>query len=207
MAEANVRATWHGQPRPPGSTRAPGWRCAPFDLTPRPLLVPPHSSVALTAGSLTITFDWQHDRWAHRVTLDGRAVAESVEDSDDGSSDPRWPASPVLTEVMSTEAAGRPAIVGVGLAGRSHFSASFTPHPTLADSVLVEIACRVQEQPGRLGSTYRTAAGRLVRAVPCGEADTDSLPRTIQWSYAIGPQGIVAEADAACDPPADASHF
>ena len=169
--------------------------------------MPPHSPVTLTAGSLTITFDRRHDRWAHSVMLDGRAVAESVEDSASGSDDPRWPASPVLTEVMPTEAAGRPAIVGVGLAGRSHFSASFTPHPTLADSVLVEIACRVQEQPGRLGSTYRTADGRLVRAVPLGAADASGLPRTIQWSYAIGPQGIVAATGAACDPPADASHF
>jgi hypothetical protein len=169
--------------------------------------VPPHSSVTLTPGSLTVTFDRRHDRWAHSVMLDDRLLAESVEDSDDGAGDPRWPASPVLTEVMPTTAAGRPAIVGVGLAGRSHFSASFTPHPTLADGVLVEVACRVQEPPGRLGSTYRTADGRLVRAVPCGQADTDALPRTIQWSYAIGPHGIVAEAGAACDPPADASHF
>ncbi len=169
--------------------------------------MPLHVPFSLAAGPLSLTFDRRHDRWAHRVMLDGRPVAESVEDSDDGSSDPRWPASPVLTEVMPTEAAGRPAIVGVGLAGRSHFSASFTPHPTLADGVLVEVACRVQEPPGRLGSTYRTSDGRLVRAVPCGQADTDALPRTIQWSYAIGPRGIVAEAGAACDPSADASHF
>ncbi|MGB8853478.1 MAG: hypothetical protein WCC69_07935 [Pirellulales bacterium] len=167
----------------------------------------PHSSHTLAAGPLCLTFAWRLDRWGHHVTLDDRLLAESVEESDDGSSDPRWPASPVLTEVMPTEAAGRPAIVGVGRAGRSHFSASFTPHPTLAGSVLVEIACRVQEQPGRLGSTYRTADGRLVRAVPLEEADASGLPRTIQWSYAIGPQGIVAAASAACDPPADASHF
>jgi hypothetical protein len=169
--------------------------------------VPPHSPVTLTAGSLTIAFDRRHDRWGHTVAVAGQIVAESVESPEDGAEDPCWPASPVLTEVMPTEAAGRPAVVGVGLAGRSHFSASFTPHPTLADGVLVEIACRVQEQPGRLGSTYRAVDGRLVRAVPCGQADADALPRTIQWSYAIGPQGIVAATGAACDPPADASHF
>ena len=169
--------------------------------------MPLHVPFSLAAGPLSLTFEWRHDRWGHTVAVGGRIVAASVEDSDDDAGDPRWPASPVLTEVMPTTAAGRPAIVGVGLAGRSHFSASFTPHPTLADGVLVEVACRVQEPPGRLGSTYCTADGRLVRAVPCGQADTDALPRTIQWSYAIGPQGIVAAAGAACDPPADASHF
>jgi len=160
---------------------------------------------SLAAGSLTITFDWRHDRWGHRVAVGDRVVAESVEDSADG--DPRWPAAPVLTEVTPTTAAGRPAIVGVGLAGRSHFSASFAPHPTLPDTVLVEIACRVQERPGRLGSTYRTADGRVVRTVPLGQADSDALPRTIQWSYGIGPQGIVAATGAACDSMADASDF
>jgi hypothetical protein len=167
----------------------------------------PSSHPVITIGDTTITFDWRGDRWGHRLAVGGSLVSESVEGPDGDMGDPRWPASPVLTEVMPTAAAGRPAIVGVGLAGRSHFSASFTPHPTLADTVLVEIACRVQEPPGRLGSTYRTAAGRLVRAVPLGQPDADALPRTIEWSYGIGPQGIVAAAGAACDPPADASHF
>jgi hypothetical protein len=103
-------------------------------------------------------------------------------------------------------AGGRPAIVGVGLAGRSHFSASFAPHPTLADTVLVEIACRVQEPPVWLGSTYRAADGRLVRMVASHTA-AGGLPRTIQWSYLCGSRGIVAATGAACDPPADASHF
>jgi hypothetical protein len=185
--------------RDPGGTQCP--TCS------EKLSVPPHSPVTLAAGPLRLTFAWRLDRWAHRVMLDARLLAESVEDSDDGPGDPRWPASPVLTEVTPTEAAGRPAIVGLGLAGRSHFSASFTPHPTLGDAMLVEIACRVQEQPIRLGSTYRMADGRLVRVVPLGEADGSGLPRTIQWSYAVGPQGIVAAAGAACDPPADASPF
>lgn len=175
---------------------------------PQDSLVPPHSPLTLEVDRLGLTFEWRHDRWAHRVVLDGRAVAESVEGPEAGSGgDPRWPASPVLTEVTATTAAGRPAVVGVGLAGRSHFSASFTPHPAVADALLVEIACRVQEQPGRLGSTYRTADGRLVRAMPLRQPDANTLPRTIQWSYVIGPQGIEAVGGAACDPPPDASHF
>ena len=77
---------------------------------------------------------------------------------------------------------------------------------TLADTVLVEIACRVQEPPVWLGSTYRAADGRLVRMVASHTA-AGGLPRTIQWSYLCGSRGIVAATGAACDPPADASHF
>jgi hypothetical protein len=160
----------------------------------------------ITVGDTTITFDWRGDRWGHRATVGGSLVAESVEGPDGEAGDPRWPASPVLTEVTPTTATGRPAIVGVGLAGRSHFSASFTAHPTLADAVLVEIACRIQEPPGRLGSSYRAADGELPRVTP-SQAAAGGLPRTIQWSYCIGPRGIVAAAGAACDPPADVSHF
>jgi hypothetical protein len=84
--------------------------------------------------------------------------------------------------------------VGVGLAGRSHFSASIAGHPALADTLLFEIACRIQERPGWLGSTYRAAAladgfpAPLVQiAAPVGDG---ALPRTIEWSYLIGPLGI-----------------
>ena len=175
-------------------------------MTPLTAAMPPSLDPVITIGDTTIAFDWQSDRWGHRVTIDGRLVAESVEGPDSGAGDPRWPASPVLTEVTPATAGGRPAIVGVGLAGRSHFSASFAPHPTLADTVLVEIACRVQEPPVWLGSTYRAADGRLVRMVASHTA-AGGLPRTIQWSYLCGSRGIVAATGAACDPPADASHF
>jgi hypothetical protein len=166
----------------------------------------PSSRPVITSGDTTIAFDWRGDRWGHRVTVGGSLVAESVEGPDGETGDPRWPVSPVLTEVTPTTAGGRPAIVGVGLAGRSHFSASFTPHPALADTVLVEIACRVHEPPGWLGSTYRGTDGRLRRLV-AGDTTTGGLPRTIQWSYLCGPRGIVAATDAACDPPADPSRF
>lgn len=148
----------------------------------------------LAAGAAEIVFTWCGDRWGHRVTLHGDLVAESVEGPCQPDADPRWPAAPVLTEVLATVAAGRSVVVGVGLAGRSHFSASIAGHPALADTLLFEIACRIQERPGWLGSTYRAAAladgfpAPLVQiAAPVGDG---ALPRTIEWSYLIGPLGI-----------------
>ena len=55
-----------------------------------------------------------------------------------------WPASPVITEVMSTKAKGHQALVAIGLAGRSHFSASFTASTTQTDTILVEAAAGSQ---------------------------------------------------------------
>lgn len=141
----------------------------------------------LTHGRAELSFSWHGDRWRHRVTIDGRTVAESVEDGPD----PRWPASPPLVDLSTATIAGRPTLVAVGLAGRSHFSASITPHPTRPDTFLFEIACRIHERGGWLGSTYATAPAPAapVRITPPADGPA-GLPRTVQWAYTIGPDGI-----------------
>lgn len=142
----------------------------------------------LAAGAVAVAFERSGDRWRHVVTLAGGLLLESIEGPADPAADPRWPASPVLTEVSVVDAAGRPAILGLGLAGRSHFSVSIAAHPDRPDTLLFEVACRIQEPPGWLGSTYRATDGGLVRAVPVA-ADAD-LPRTVQWAYTVGPAGL-----------------
>ena len=145
-------------------------------------------AVRITAGCTSAEFERVGDRWRHVVTVAGTAILESVEDTD-AVGDPRWPLSPALTEVSLVDAAGRPAVLGLGLAGRSHFSLSVAAHPDRPDTLLFEVACRIQEPPGWLGSTYRAADGGSVQAAPPA-AGTD-LPRTVQWSYAVGPGGLV----------------
>lgn len=147
------------------------------------------AAVRLRAGATEIVFVREHDRWRHVVTVAGEPRLESIEGPAAPAADPRWPASPVLTEVALVDAAGRPAILGLGLAGRSHFSMSVAAHPDRPNTLLFEVACRIQEPPGWLGSTYRAADGGLVQAAPPA-AGTD-LPRTVQWSYAVGPGGLV----------------
>ena len=150
---------------------------------------PKQAAVRLRAGATEVVFLREHDRWRHIVTVAGCARLESVEGPENAAADPRWPASPVLTEVSLVGAAGRPAIVGLGLAGRSHFSVSVAAHPDRPDTLLFEVACRIQEPPGWLGSTYRAADGGSVQAAP--QAVGTDLPRTVQWSYAVGPDGVV----------------
>jgi len=164
----------------------------PSDTRP-PISRPP---VRLDAGGLAVVFTWSGDRWTHRVTTAG-AAEDAVWASLDGpwpptGGDPRWPASPVLVELSrvalpGTATAGGQAIVGVGLAGRSHFSASIAPDPTVTDGIRFEIACRLHEPPDWLGSTYRV--GRQLMQVTATDAG-GLLPRTVVWAYSIGPQGI-----------------
>jgi len=104
----------------------------------------------------------------------------------DDRSDARWPASPALIELSLVELAGGPVVLGVGQAGRSHFSLSARSCPGRAETILFEAACRIHEAAGWLGSTYRDDAGRVTRVIAAAPA----APATVTWSYAIGPGGL-----------------
>jgi len=78
------------------------------------------------------------------------------------------------------ETATGPAVLGVGLAGRSHFSASVTACPDRPGALLFEIACRIREQPDWLGSTYDRGGERIRFAAPLV---TEDLPATVRWAY------------------------
>jgi len=153
------------------------------------------AAISLRAGAVEVSFTRAGDRWRHVVSVAGTIAFESVEGAGGADADPRWPASPALTEVTRFDAAGRPAILGLGLAGRSHFSASVAAHPDRPDTLLFEVACRIQEPPAWLGSTYRTASGALAQTAP--PAAAGNLPRTVQWAYTVGPDGLVPQPAAA----------
>jgi hypothetical protein len=121
----------------------------------------------LTLGMLRVIFTWQADRWEHTLEWLGEGVARTGGSSPPAATawqsvaslpgdDPRWPASPPLVELTVVTASLGMSLVGLGLAGSSHFSASVGPDPEDGESLRFELACRVVE-PGRLGSTYAAA--------------------------------------------------
>ena len=167
----------------------------PHDVQP-PTTRPP---VQLATGPTAAVFTWNGDRWAHRITTGEATTWTSLDGPCPPANDPRWPASPVLVELSRVsvprgDAAGGEAIVGVGLAGRSHFSASIAPDPNDAGVIRFEIACRLHEPPGWIGSTYRQG-DRLFRLTPLD--DSTALPRTVVWAYSIGPTGMTSISGAA----------
>ena len=171
----------------------------------QPMQRPP---LQLSAGRIQVEFYWYHDRWAHRISIDGQPVWESLEGPRatlaPGISD-RWPASPVFTEIMPTETASGPAVLGVGLAGRSHFSASLTAAAEIPDTLLVELACRLHEPPGWLGSVYSGLAVPVADAqagpisICPAPVQAGRMPFTASWTYRIGPAGIEAVPPASCE--------
>ena len=154
------------------------------------------SPPTIRCGPVTVTFHWIGDRWTHAVEIEGCGLWRSVEGPRADGND-RWPASPVLVELAPLETAHGLTVLGVGLAGRSHFSASIGPAPGEHGRVRFEIACRVVEPPIWLGSTY-TGSGKPDAEVATGPTagPPPKLPATVQWAYSFGAAGL-----APCDGP------
>jgi len=127
----------------------------------------------------------------HRVRLlgrDGMTIADwdavLLSEQED------WPASPPVQELSIERIGDRDCLLGVGRAGKSHWSISIEtlangtdeasspaqPRTDASDSsrfpagraLRFDIACRCPEPPVWLGSTYRTDAGGLIHLEPLG---------------------------------------
>jgi hypothetical protein len=117
---------------------------------------------------LRVEFFKSGDRYAHRLSAvvaddGGRETVVPLAESVEGDNDDPWPPSPPLQSLSIEELAdGRTAALLVGMAGRSHWSASVEVAPGLG-SPKFQLACRFTTVPDRLGSTYRIAPDVLMR--------------------------------------------
>lgn len=140
--------------------------------------------------TLCIEFVRRNDRYGHAVSVvdsdcHARAVLESVE----GSAPDEWPASPPLQSLSIEELApGRHAALLVGMAGRSHWSASIEAVPGEAAFVF-DIACRTSGGNAELGSLYRAVERDGNRCVVTAEKECSVNPAG-QGQIAIVPVGI-----------------
>lgn len=139
-------------------------------------------------GDLAVAFEWQGDRYAHRIELRGVACLSSQE----GTAHHDWPASPAIQQLSTEMIAGKPTILGVGCCGTTHFSVSVqldTEHES-GSAIRFDWAARLSkplrsEQIGSiasednglawLGSTYqslvRQVAGSECMLVSIADAD------------------------------------
>ena len=109
--------------------------------------------LVLDGGKLgVLKFNWQVDRYHHCWEFD--AQEPSIASVESTSADV-WPISPPLQQIhQQSFADGREVVFGVGMAGRGHWSASFTLIPDLK-CWIVELACRSSQEPDHLASTYQ----------------------------------------------------
>lgn len=144
-------------------------------------------AIKLAAGATLVVFTRSDDRWEHEVRLADGRVWWSIEGPAAEVGDPRWPASPPVVELSEVRTAAEPALLGVGKAGRSHFSLSVSICRAEPDTLVFDLACRIQQPAVWLGSTYGTAAGETCRlSAEFGNA----APATIRWTYTAGPAGL-----------------
>ncbi|HAC90232.1 MAG TPA: hypothetical protein DCF63_06300 [Planctomycetaceae bacterium] len=100
-----------------------------------------------------LAFQWIGDRFQHCWLMGDRQckVLESVE-SDHST---HWTVSPPLQQVHRQKFAdGRDVMFAVGMAGRGHWSVSYTLVPDL-NSWVIELACSSPSQPKQLSSRYQ----------------------------------------------------
>jgi hypothetical protein len=157
------------------------------------------SDVVLTCGRLRVVFDQLSDRTGHRIEVLRNDAWISVLESVEGSADDDWPKSPALQTVhVEARPTGSVALL-VGMAGKSHWSASVAADEA-SGRVVFDVACRVAREPEWLGTTYRRRDMNVSQVVvesslisensesavirPQQELSS-ALPRTVQWKYVV----------------------
>jgi hypothetical protein len=155
---------------------------------------PEPDPILITAGPVAVRFRWQGDRWGHEV-LGPRATLlwRSVE-GPGGRGDPRWPESPAWVSISRLGSGGAAPLLAVGQAGRTHYSAAIAPDPAHPEALRFDVAARIQEGPGWVGSTYAaggTGGGGPLRITPL-PLGGESLPRTLRWCYRLSATGLEA---------------
>lgn len=106
-----------------------------------------------------MTFDWNGDRYFHRIESLSGNTARLLLESLEGSDNDQWPSSAPLQQLSIEERPGnRQVALLVGMAGRSHWSASVTA-ARQDRSLLFEMACRTNDTLARLLSSYRIRGG------------------------------------------------
>jgi hypothetical protein len=112
-------------------------------------------SVSPSGHILRLVLEQTADRVSHRIEVldaDSRILAElrSIE----GTSADEWPPSPALQSCSLQEIRpGERAAFLVGMAGKSHWSASMEALPN-EGALVFDFACRVHQTPQWLGTSY-----------------------------------------------------
>jgi hypothetical protein len=151
---------------------------------------------------LRVEFVWLGDRFGQVVSAtESEGEVVSVLESVEGTKVDDWPPSPPLQSLRIEELpGGRCVALLVGMAGRSHWSASVEPVAGEA-ALIFDVACRHPPGAQWLGSRYRRLSegadklvvqpemGRLVedqRGIAVEPAAGAVLPATTRWKFKLG---------------------
>lgn len=97
-----------------------------------------------SGANLKLVFEHQADRWVHRLVLTDEETETIVLQSLEGNAEQLWPPSPPLQDASHHSLATGEAVLAVGMAGKSHWSASFSIDDGM---ILADLACLIKNQP------------------------------------------------------------
>lgn len=123
------------------------------------------------------------DRFSHSIRSLNHDLRlfESIESDDQEA----WPRSPAIQELVPHPSEGNAeCLLGVGHAGTAYYSISFAaptmpnvesviPHGQHQILLTCEVACRIRQNPGRIGQSYHLASGLGLRQLD--ESETFEL--------------------------------
>ena len=148
-------------------------------------------------GRLIAEFIWNGDRFCHQICLDRLVVGTSIE----GDCHQSWPASPPVQQLSLEVINGVSMVLGVGGAGRGHWSISASPCRHQPGAIRFDLACRCKVVAEFLGSSYRITSPLTLSVIDGQlkkEGDVaivtaaDSGGPTRQWSYVVAAASQVA---------------
>lgn len=167
-------------------------------------------TVPCTSGDrLQLEFVFREGRYRQTISMidPSGVLLDQWEDASE-SADEDWPASPPIQQLSLESIHDRLTLLGVGQAGKSHWSISVETIEIAGEEALrFDVACRVRALPTWLGTTYRrtdavisqTARLQLTNESTEVEPSHDSLtcacmikpesvtkyPATFRWAYRI----------------------
>ena len=162
----------------------------------------------LVGDGFQLRFERRADRYSQVLEVQRGAGHECVAESIEDTSDDLWPASPPLQDLhIEQREGGVQVALLVGRAGRSHWSLSIEVNPN-GSELRFDAACRTDEKPRWLGSTYKLVQPTCIAWECMVGADetldkdqlsisadvTGSTARTIRWQYRLmvhRPRGMV----------------
>ena len=148
---------------------------------------------------LRIQAIWVADRFHHEVLLVTPDSSESLLKSKEGTPEDDWPTSPPLQDISVQEVHGNPALLGVGMAGKSHWSLSFMATDQGQVAMNCDIACLTRKTPdGPVGSIYRLKSsaqqsGRQVILSPAGLASQNVRIECVEQDLLHGSTKLMAD--------------
>ena len=137
----------------------------------------------LTEGvGLRTTFVWRDDRYAHVVTLIEPKGEHMLLESAEGKPDDPWPSSPAFQQLSVQGTGDQRVVFLVGMAGKSHWSMSVVVSQPQR-GIVFDVACRVNESVGILGSSYLADGYTMVDpSTAVGECGA------IRYALVLGPK-------------------